>query len=82
MNRIICPYCGKQLIQGYIQSPRPISWLPKKLKLFTLAGFKGKEAVVLSEGKCLSAPCVIAYNCRECKKIIIDYEGNCCDFYR
>lgn len=81
MNEKFCPCCGEQLIQGYIQSPRPISWLPKKLKIFTMAGFIGNDAIVLSEGKFLSASCIIAYNCKKCRKIIIDYEEGNCDFY-
>lgn len=76
-----CPYCGKQLEKGYIQSPRPISWLPRKIKLFTNMNFTEKEAIILSEGTTLAAPCVIAYNCSSCKKIIIDYENKNCDFY-
>jgi len=76
-----CPYCGKELEKGYIQSPRPISWLPRKVKMFTRANFTEKGAIVLSEGSELSAPCAIAYNCNICKKIIIDYKDNSCDFY-
>lgn len=76
-----CPYCGKQLEIGYIQSPRPVSWLPKKIKMFAKSSFTENGAIILSEGKILSAPCVIAYNCRACKAIIIDYDNNNCDFY-
>ncbi|MFR8172688.1 MAG: PF20097 family protein [Marvinbryantia sp.] len=81
MKNTKCPYCGKELEKGYIQSPRPISWLPRKIKMFTGANFTEKGAVILSEGSVLSAPCVIAYNCSSCKAIIIGYEDNSCDFY-
>lgn len=81
MNPAICPYCGKPLVQGYMQSPRPISWLPKKLKRFTNTGFLENGAVVLSQGKPLAAPCAIAYHCAACKKVILDYADNACDYY-
>lgn len=70
-----CPYCGDEMKRGYIQSPRPICWLPKKLKLFSNTGFTRNGAVVLSGGKLLAAPCVTAYNCTRCKKIIIGYQA-------
>lgn len=81
MSEKRCPYCGKQLIQGYMQSPRPISWTPKRLQLFTERGFTENGACVLSAGGSLGAPCVYAYNCSECKKVIIDYENGDCDVY-
>lgn len=76
-----CPYCGKEMKLGYIQSPRPISWLPQQLKWFTKSGFTENGAIILSEGKLFSAPCVFAYNCSTCKAVIIDYKNRNCDFY-
>lgn len=73
IEEITCPYCRNKMKRGYIQSPRPISWLPKKLKIFSSSGFTENGAVVLSESKLLAAPCVTAYNCHRCKKIIICY---------
>lgn len=81
MKERTCPYCGKPMVRGYIQSSRTLSWLPKRLKLFTAAGFMGHDALVLSEGAGIGAPCVIAYKCEACQKIVIDYENNACDFY-
>lgn len=71
-----CPYCGGLLQKGYMQSPRPISWTPRKLKIFTHHAFCNDSTCVLSEGSLLKAPCVIAYKCDKCKKVIIDFENN------
>ncbi len=68
-----CPYCNQKMLPGFMQNSRPISWTPKKLKLFTHYNFTNVGAVVLSESEGLVAPCVVAYNCPICKKIIIDY---------
>lgn len=75
IEELTCPYCGHEMRRGYMQSPRPICWLPKKLKVFSNSGFTENGAVVLSEGKLLAAPCVVAYICTRCKKIIISYQA-------
>jgi len=45
---MICPYCGKEMRYGVIQSQHEISWKPKKGKFFATAQFS-KEAIILSE---------------------------------
>lgn len=64
-----------------MQSPNYIGWTPKKRKFYSEMDFMENGAVALSEGKFLSAPCIIAYHCPDCKKILIDYDGNACDYY-
>ena len=71
---MICPYCGKEMRCGVIQSPHEINWKPKKAKLFGNAVFH-KDAIILSELNYLKGSCVKAYCCNDCKKIIIDYGG-------
>lgn len=72
-DKMKCPYCNQEMLSGFMQNSKPISWTPKKLKLFTHYNFTNAGAVVLSDSEGLAAPCVIAYNCPVCKKIIIDY---------
>ncbi|GKX29295.1 hypothetical protein SH1V18_17750 [Vallitalea longa] len=73
-----CPYCGKEMEQGVIQSPYEISW-DKKKHLFGSAHGR-KESIVLSESTMIKGCAVIAYLCRECKKIVIDYTDEKCDY--
>lgn len=70
-----CPYCGKEMKYGVIQSQHEINWKPNKSKLFASASSVfNKEAVVLSEFSFLKGSCVEAYCCDDCRKIIIDYD--------
>lgn len=66
-----CPYCGKEMEKGVIQSPHEINW--KKKKAFIGRAMFHKGSIVLSELSYLSGSAVIAYLCRDCKKIVIDY---------
>lgn len=82
MNNRLCPYCRNKLVEGFIQSPRIISWLPQKLKLFTTFNLTKDNAIPLSLGTGIKAPCVVAYNCTKCNVIIIDYNNMACDYYK
>lgn len=75
-NDMKCPYCSAEMVSGFMQNVKPISWTPHKIRLFTHSNFTEKGAVVLSEGGGLDAPCIVAYNCPSCRKIIIEY-GQC-----
>ena len=68
-----CPYCNKDLIEGYIYSPRTLSWTTGKLKTFSEYSLTKEGNVVLSETGLIHPAKVIAYNCSSCKKIIISY---------
>lgn len=72
-----CPYCGKELEQGIIQSPQEIAW-KKKSSIIGRAKFH-EGSVVLSELSMVKGSKVISYLCRSCEKIIIDYADNACD---
>ena len=71
-------YCGaeleKELEKGVIQSNRSISWLPKKC--FVGAHFLHKGSELLSEANLMHGAVVVAYLCRACEKVIIDYGEN------
>lgn len=70
---MICPYCGKEMRFGVIESQHEINWKPKKAKISGSAVFH-KDAIVLSGFSFLKGSCVEAYCCDDCKKIIIDYD--------
>ena len=68
-----CPYCGKEMEKGLIQSPNEIAWIKgEKRKLFAKASFHA-DSVLLSEFSAIKGSAVIAHNCVGCKKIVIDY---------
>ena len=63
-----CPYCGNVMTKGYIQGRDDLGWSEKKRKIaLALAG---------SLAEMTFGGTVVAYHCRECKKLVIDCE-NC-----
>ena len=67
-----CPYCGKAMEEGLIQSPQELAWLPgRKRPLLGRAQFHD-GAVVLSELSMWKGSAVLAFLCRDCGKIVID----------
>lgn len=77
-----CPYCGKEMESGLIQSQNEIAWLPvSKRKLVSRAQFFD-GSVVLSEYSFLHGSAVISWLCRSCEKVVIDLAGGKCDFNR
>ena len=74
-----CPYCNKEMEKGLIESPHEINWKKReKRSLFGNADFHN-DAVVLSELSYLKGSAVVAYLCRECEKVIIDYSDTNAD---
>lgn len=70
-----CPYCGKLMEEGVIQSPHEISWKNER-KLLGRAMFH-EDAIILSKLAFIRGSAVIAYRCSDCEKIVIDYkDGN------
>lgn len=75
-----CPYCGKAMEKGLIQSPQEIAWLKgEKRPLLGRAAFHD-DSVVLSKLSTWKSSAVTAYLCRECKKVIINYAVEISDF--
>lgn len=72
---MLCPYCGKEMEAGFIQCRDGVTWTPKKQFLPALS-FLGKGAVSLENGAADNSSSVYAYNCKECKKVIIEYTGH------
>ena len=76
-----CPYCGKEMEKGLIQSPHEIAWLKgEKRPLLGRAAFH-HGSVVLSELSVWKSSAVTAYLCRDCKKVIIDYSEEMSDIH-
>lgn len=65
-----CPYCNKEMYRGFIQSPHEINWSPKKH--FISSAFDS-DKIVLAEQSFLKGSTLVAYCCKNCQKIIIDY---------
>ena len=75
-----CPYCGKGMEKGLIQSPQEIAWLKGEKKTFLGRALFHDGSVVLSELPVMKGSAVTAYLCRECKKVLIDYSEKMADF--
>lgn len=69
-----CPYCNNDLTEGFIYSPRTLSWTTGKLKTFSESSLTKEGNIVLAETGLLQSAKVVAYNCPSCKKIIISYD--------
>ena len=72
-----CPFCGTEMIHGYLNCGNTI-WSERKHRISTLPDAKEKFALHL-EVPVLSPNHVESYCCPKCKKIIIDssdYENN------
>lgn len=66
-----CPYCGKEMVKGYIYGDRyRLKWLPEDKKL--LMGIWANGGVSLGTAGILGRPKVETYMCESCKKLIID----------
>ena len=65
-----CPYCGEEMIRGYLMSARDITFVVDNLtKVFRI---KKSDDLELSKGS-EGIPHCEAYRCSSCKKILIDY---------
>ena len=63
-----CPWCGKEMDKGFVQSARPVIWSPDKKKLFFSA--TTSDDFTISKGYwngCFAE----AYHCPKCKKVVI-----------
>ena len=70
-----CPYCGKEMELGFVQSRDGVTWADKKYLVKALSNLH-PGSISLSNGANDSGTAVYAYNCSDCKKVIIDYSGN------
>ena len=67
-----CPYCGKEMELGYVQSRDGVTWSDKEYAVKALATLHPRS-ISLANGVGDKSTAVYAYRCADCKKVIIDY---------
>ncbi|MBE6918439.1 MAG: hypothetical protein E7469_01995 [Ruminococcaceae bacterium] len=68
---MLCPYCQKEMVLGYIQCRDGLHWTPRRQPVAALSCF-GRGSVPLSNGAADNSRTVFAHRCAACQKIIID----------
>ncbi len=72
-----CPCCANPMDEGIIQSRDGLFWTAKPRPVAALP-LGGKERIDLSDGKnggIFSGHKAVAFCCKSCKKVILDYKG-------
>lgn len=66
---MICPYCGAEMEQGYLQGVNRVAWVksPRKISLLPKAG------EIMLENNSFKSFLLRAAICKACKKIVVDY---------
>ena len=66
-----CPFCGEEMVRGYIYGDRyALKWLPEEKDL--VLGLWAVGGIKLGEDSPAGRPRVKSNNCNTCSKIIID----------
>lgn len=68
-----CPYCGNHMEKGLIHSPHELSWIKGERRKFFARASLYEDSIVLSELSMIKGSACVAYNCPQCKKLLIDY---------
>ena len=69
-----CPYCDKEMEKGYIQCRDGVYWAEKIRPVAAIPVFSGNMISLSSdEVEVFSGKAAVAYCCRECKKVIVDF---------
>lgn len=63
-----CPFCGKEMEEGYLQSARPIVWAEDEKAFFPSVAFGKKDVSVTGMLDTVQK----SYLCRTCNKIVTD----------
>lgn len=74
-----CPYCNHEMEKGLIHSPHELNWIKGEKRKLLAQSFLREDSIVLSEFSMMRGSACLAYNCRNCKKIIIDYADEAID---
>ena len=64
-----CPTCGQEMEEGVVQSAREIFFTIEPHRFW----FKVKKEEVLLSSHNWTRPTCVAYLCRNCKKVVINY---------
>lgn len=67
-----CPYCGREMITGVVQSARQIFFTSKAHKFWFVPDAAVDGEVLLSAHNWTRPTCT-AFRCPECQKVILDY---------
>ena len=67
-----CPYCGSEMEDGVVQSAREIFFTTQPRKGWNF--FKPQAGDTSLSWHNLTRPTCVAYLCRACKKVILDYD--------
>lgn len=66
---MICPYCGEEMVDGFIQSANQIYFNKgKRARFFAAGDLRSRNLTKVS----LRAPNLKSYLCENCQKIIVD----------
>ncbi len=66
---MVCPYCGEEMVSGFIQSANQIYFNKgNKARFFAAGDLRSRNLTRVS----LRAPNIRSYLCENCKKIIVD----------
>ena len=69
-----CPYCGNDMVKGYIQCRDGVYWAEKQRPVAAVPLLSGNVISLSSDTSgVLSGKSAIAYCCNKCRKIIVDY---------
>lgn len=66
-----CPYCGKPMIQGYIQCRSEINW--RKEPVIPVGASLSTDLDLASDSSLLEGYSVKAFRCEACRKIVVEY---------
>lgn len=66
-----CPYCGKAMEKGLIESSEPINFM-KEVRIVNRAK-ESKGEFTLAKPRVGGRSAVDVWLCRDCRKIVIDY---------
>ena len=65
-----CPVCGKEMTEGFLQAPRAVYFSEEQLEHFFI---RPNDKLALLTCNNFTAPVGIAWRCRDCKKVVVDY---------
>ena len=64
-----CPKCNAEMMQGYLQTARPLFWSPKKR---ALVPWTDSESIIFSMSL-ISGTNIATYHCPSCKIFLTQY---------
>ncbi len=68
-----CPYCNSEMQQGFVQCRDGVYWTPKKQWVSALSSLAKGAIPIGSNDKLMPNSKALAYNCKNCKTVIIPY---------